>query len=389
MKNEKGFILVLALLMMLVMTAIGLASMNSSIMEIKLAGNDLLAKKAFMKAEGGTEEWHGMLNSDKIKDELPDSADWRYFLAKDLSRAKEIGYDSSNPVHKFITSETPFSEWDVAVVGRHKLGTDGKVFRVSNQLVYYVTSHGWEQQTHKITEIELARNPGIGPPAAVYSERPVVVNGASTRVDGNDSCGGENKPGILTSGDLSTITVKNGLITGNPATSEKQSDAFAIKDAVSSLKDLANLRYGQYTSNTNIQGVDVAGKWGIPVITDANTPMPIPTASPVIVYIDANVVNTVELTGQVNGAGILMVDGDLDIAGGFNWFGLVIATGAVKVSGNGNRNITGGVITGEVADLGNDATFTGGIGIFYCSKMTDWLKDKVKPTRKLAWKEIF
>jgi len=388
-KSQKGFVLVLALLMIVLLTTIGLASINTSIFEVKLAGNQLLDKKAFYKADGGLEEWRALFNSNNIKDELPDNVDWKYFLAKDISRAKEIGYNSSNPAHKFIQSETPFDDWDVAVVGTHKIGADGKVVVVNKESVYYVTSYGWEQSAHKIVECELIKNPGLGAPAAVYSERPVIVNGASTRVDGNDSCGTDNKPGIYTSGDTADITVKNGLITGNPPTSAKQPDAFAIKDTINSLKDMANLKYGQYTSNAGIQGADVAGKWGTPILTDADTPMPIPTSSPVIVYIDANVVNTVKLTGQVNGAGILMVDGDLDIAGGFNWFGLVITTGAVKFSGNGNRNITGGVITGESADLGDDATFIGGIGIFYCSKMQDWLKQKVKPTRKLAWREIF
>jgi hypothetical protein len=324
--------------------------------------------KAFYNAESGLELWKYDLVKGIIVDNGPTDINWSY---------TKTYYD--NGINTTVTG----------VHATEVVSGTTQVKKENGKPIYRITSNGYEQESHRVTEMVFIFNPGMGPPAAVYSERPVIVNGASTRVDGNDSCGGGNKPGILTSGSTATITIKNGLITGDPATSEKQPDAFAIKDTVNSLKSLANLKYGQYTSNVNISGADVAGKWGTPTITDADTPMPIPSGGPVIVYIDANVVNTVKLIGQVNGAGILMVDGDLDIAGGFNWFGLVIATGAVKFSGNGNRNITGGVITGESADLGDDATFIGGIGIFYCSKMADWLKQKVRPTRMVSWREIF
>ena len=48
----------------------------------------------------------------------------------------------------------------------------------------------------------------------------------------------------------------------------------------------------------------------------------------------------IKLTGS-SGCGILIVEGDLDIYGGFSWYGPVIVTGLVTLTGGGNKNITG------------------------------------------------
>ena len=383
MKTEKGFILVLALLMMLVLTAIGLASMNSSIMEIKLAGNDLLAKKALAKADSAYEEWRVMLSRDSIKDELTDSVDWRYFLAKDVARAKEIGYNSSNPAHNFIMSETPFDDWDVAVVGRHKLDDTGKVVKLNKKPVYYITSHGWEQQAHKVTEIEISFNPSLDPPAALYSHNTPWVHGSSVIVDGKDKCGGENKPGIETTGNTIT-TSGNPLLDGNPPTITNSLNNINIKDLLDSLKSYANFTYDFGTSGGTLTGMNWGSLTGGSSTSDPVVPV---NENPNIVYINANTVNTVTLSGGCHGSGILVVDGGLAVHGGFSWYGIIVVTGGIKFTGGGERNITGGVLAVQQPEA--DAEIGGNIGILYCSKVKDYLKKKVGITRKMSWREIF
>ena len=53
--GEQGFVLVLALLALLVLTLIAIGGLTSSSFENTIAGNDLRAKKAFLKSDGGTE----------------------------------------------------------------------------------------------------------------------------------------------------------------------------------------------------------------------------------------------------------------------------------------------------------------------------------------------
>ena len=53
LKNEKGVALVIALIMLVVLTFLGVASINSSVFEARISGNDRLASAAFYAAEGG------------------------------------------------------------------------------------------------------------------------------------------------------------------------------------------------------------------------------------------------------------------------------------------------------------------------------------------------
>lgn len=52
-RQEKGFVLVLALLVMLVLTIIGIAATTNTSLELRIAGNDKLHKETFYAAEGG------------------------------------------------------------------------------------------------------------------------------------------------------------------------------------------------------------------------------------------------------------------------------------------------------------------------------------------------
>jgi hypothetical protein len=93
--------------------------------------------------------------------------------------------------------------------------------------------------------------------------------------------------------------------------------------------------------------------------------------------------STIKLAGGSSGCGTLIVEGNLNVNGGFLWYGPVIVTGTITFSGGGDKNITGGVMSGstvESADIG------GNIYILYCSiaikKQTDDL-----PSVLLNWKD--
>jgi Tfp pilus assembly protein PilX len=52
-KNEKGVALVIALIMLIVLTFIGISSISSSVFDIKISGNERAGSSAFYAAEGG------------------------------------------------------------------------------------------------------------------------------------------------------------------------------------------------------------------------------------------------------------------------------------------------------------------------------------------------
>jgi len=53
--NESGFALVIAMMIMVVLTMLGIFATDNSIMEINISGNDKVAKEAFFRADGGSQ----------------------------------------------------------------------------------------------------------------------------------------------------------------------------------------------------------------------------------------------------------------------------------------------------------------------------------------------
>jgi hypothetical protein len=56
----------------------------------------------------------------------------------------------------------------------------------------------------------------------------------------------------------------------------------------------------------------------------------------------------VKMASNARGQGLLLIEGDLEIAGGFEFSGLIIAKGGIKISGTGNK-IVGALLAQDVA----------------------------------------
>jgi hypothetical protein len=63
-----------------------------------------------------------------------------------------------------------------------------------------------------------------------------------------------------------------------------------------------------------------------------------------------------KFASNTRGQGILLVDGNLELVGGFEWTGLIIVRGEMKVTGNGNK------INGAILTEGVDIATAGSIG---------------------------
>lgn len=73
--------------------------------------------------------------------------------------------------------------------------------------------------------------------------------------------------------------------------------------------------------------------------------------------------NSLDLNAGSSGNGILIVDGDLTIHGGFNWYGLILVKGIVNFTGGGSsQNIWGAILNGTSVTqndvLGGSSTVT-------------------------------
>jgi len=75
--GDQGSVLLIVLMLLLLVTMIGLASMDNSVMELKIAGNDRVAKRNFYNAEAGL--FNAVAIFDRIYSNEPNGAGNRLY----------------------------------------------------------------------------------------------------------------------------------------------------------------------------------------------------------------------------------------------------------------------------------------------------------------------
>jgi hypothetical protein len=208
--------------------------------------------------------------------------------------------------------------------------------------------------------------------AAVTAGKSVNFNGNAFEVVGNDSvpagwsgesgCStGAAKAGVRTAETVTSSSQQDDNITGSPAQVEHDptvtADFFNIFGDVTfdDLKKSADiiLPYttpynGAAPSLTagNPQRCNIADQmnWGEPHRNGAGYTAQCVNYFPILYGSGTQT----KLAAGGRGQGLLLVEGDLDISGGFEWTGLIVAKGGIKITGNGNK-ITGALLAQDVA----------------------------------------
>jgi hypothetical protein len=178
----------------------------------------------------------------------------------------------------------------------------------------------------------------------------------------------------------------------NPAAAENQVfpyDVPALIDAFKSQVGVKDIRSAPYNavctgSPANCGGISAADlgtpPTGFPVFDPKN-----PTGMvPQVTYVPG----TIDLTNHPNGAGVLIVDGDLTVHGGMNFYGLILVRGVVTFVGGGSgqdANIFGSVVSGNGGVTDN--TLGGSVNIQYdrCALMNNQI---VQPPVTLSAREV-
>jgi hypothetical protein len=186
-------------------------------------------------------------------------------------------------------------------------------------------------------------------PAVVYSKDNVTLNGSAISINGSDAgtCGGTSLAPVFTKDPATTNSNGNPSLSGSPSTPQHGTMDIDLQSYVDALKGsatttlTADVSGGTYGSSTNYVTVyaDAAG-------TQADHELRL---------------------NNVTGYGILIVKGDLQMAGNVNWHGIIIVTGIMSSSGGGSnsKNIQGQVYAGS-SSLG-DTAISGNIDIGYNS----------------------
>lgn len=90
------------------------------------------------------------------------------------------------------------------------------------------------------------------------------------------------------------------------------------------------------------------------------------------------------------GSGVLVVDGDLEVTGGLEFYGLIIVRGTVKFlgGGSGGVNVIGGILAGSsVTNVGQTTTVGGSVAVTYSSCAFRYSNQSL-PLRYLSFREV-
>lgn len=231
--------------------------------------------------------------------------------------------------------------------------------------VIIVTAAGRRGAANKIVTVEAIKWPLPPMTGSVYTESPMSFSGNAFYIDGHDHdytapydtiAGAPSLPGISTPNDPTQITsnisgqqednVQGAGSDPSVSSSSVNLDVQAIANAWSQLADITLVGDQTNPSSTG---------WG-----NVNASPP----ELKIVHIQGDL----SISGNMSGAGVLVVDGDFKMGGTINWNGIVIVLGDVDVVGGGSdKNIVGGLVV--QGTLSGSTTVNGNITVYYSSAM--------------------
>jgi Tfp pilus assembly protein PilX len=401
--NQNGMVTAVALLLMAVLALLGTAAVVVTSTDILISGNYKASEQAFYAAEAGVEETRARLRStagaNLIADTSPTATAWRAYIGtlemaqKANERCKGcVAFNSSLATHSRTNSLQAALTYVVEI--KHKTNAAGNILywgddnndgtatrnTITGNNIYLVTSSGYTGNSFRTVEAEITKTAPISVPTPLYVEANSTVQGSSTNVIGTDQCGSDNKHGVSTTLSPGSVNLNgNPSITGASGTNPDilyNAPNLDITGMVNSLKTQANYPY-------NVSSATQTGmSWGTP--TEGATLQNASTCT------DHNIVhyNTngtyIKLAGGTTGCGILLIEGDLQVNGGFSWHGIIIVTGSVTYSGGGNKNVTGGILSGGTVDAD---LISGNANIVYCSSAVNSQTNSF-PLRNLSWRDL-
>ncbi|MCI0350357.1 MAG: pilus assembly PilX N-terminal domain-containing protein [Acidobacteriales bacterium] len=282
--------------------------------------------------------------------------------------------------------------------------------------VYVVTSLAVTPNgARRMLQMEVADTPPFLTNAALDTDDFIFTNGSSMTINGYDNCRcdcgtakggavpnckdrvkggpcGGNTYAVFTSKEITSDGKPAIVAPTNPAAAENQVFPYDVPALIEAFKnqvgvvDIQGPPYNQVCSGSpsncgNISAVDIGiPPTGFPTFDPAN-----PTG---LVNQITYVPGTIDLRDHPDGAGVLIVDGDLTIHGGMNFYGLILVKGVVTFIGGGagqEANIFGSVVAGNGGVADN--SLGGGVNIQYdrCALMNNQI---VQPPATLSSREV-
>ena len=362
LRNQDGYVIVMALLVLSILTIIGVSALRTSITESQISTNHLIYNMNFYAAESGIAVgplWAG------IKDNYPES-EWSNIDFVGESDIMELSNGT-----EFDFEVTPKVTIDPA---------DGveKVLRYGDEDGDYLNEANYTVGTPFITVVSDGTHTGRGGLSRIKATfqfvpifmMPDAALRVNSNVDGNGVSGsiiGEHETGS-SCGDVADIMydIEGGIIEyGGDLGDDPLIVASGGMYPIPLIKPLILKRATIEMVGSN--NIDES-------IIESGTS----SENPGVVYIsgDAKATNLV-------GYGILFVDGNIELAGNLGWTGIIIVSGDMIFSGGGTKTITGAVIGG-----GDAVALNGSVDIQYDCEVLSDLHDDFSSYQMKSWRQI-
>jgi len=370
MRDESGLILIAALTLLTALTLVGVTAFIMASTDVKVGGNFQTSQTALQVAMAGAEQARQTLralNSASVtktdfSEELVSRVGANAALDGYTSSTDDVSLASSTLMNGY--TYTAYLTNDSSEGSSSTTDSNGKVMITS-------VATGPNNTKAMVQTTVQFYSFSSNSPATIYSKDNVTVSGTSISISGADSspaCGGTALAPIYTMDPATTTQNGNPALTGSPATPQNGNTDIDLQAYVDALKGGASV-----TLTSDASGGTYGSATGF-----------------VTVYADAagtQADGELKLTNAV-GYGILLVKGDLELAGNLNWQGLIIVTGKLKTTGGGSnaKNVLGQIYSGK-SDVG-DSTISGSVTVSYHScNVKDALSGQ--PLKLVNWKQSY
>ncbi len=380
LKSQNGFILVAALTLLSALTLVGATAYILSSTDIKIGANFRNNQMVLQVAMAGAERARQIIREANATSTDPAS------LSEELAARVGVNGQLNDPLSttddlNVITGNTSSASMAVGnatVSNRVYLTNDTQELPVAtgwlsttdtNKRALITSIATGPGNSKAIVQTVVEVFPMVSSPATIYTKGDVTGNGSSLTISGNDACnGGTNLGSAYAKGHWNPSG--SPTLSGNPAQPVEEGTLdLDIAGMISQLKGSAN-----YTLTDDINNATYGSETSYKTVY-SNTSSP-PN------------VNGLTLNG-VTGWGILIVEGNLTLGGGFTWNGIILATGSVTLNGGGGPNainIQGQLLSGTSTIT--DVTLNGSNTITYNSCYVKKATAQA-PLNVLSWKQNF
>ncbi len=414
--NQKGLVLPIALVFLVVLGAMGAAAVVMTRGDLKISGNYKNSETAFYVAEAGIENGREALraknavsgNKFSYSDELADAAGDNLILE---------GYASGTDDETISAGSLGNGSYTVYLTND---SVDGSQNQTDSNKTVVLTSVATGPLGSQATIESTVKTFDLFPPPGAIT---LLGNGAiftgnksgSKIMHGDDQCGTvPPKPVVAVSHLADVAGVKSSVDSSKPETYHTKDSGGNPVTAVTNPDDItkaipaSTVASIDSTYGTNLLDAHDLNDFVTDVKQLADTVAPGGTTA-TDVYVGAPgdtriVVVDGDFSLNANGAGILLVTGELTLQGNIDYDGmiLVFGTGSIKRAGGGENVIRGGVIVADTRGpdgipgtsddaLGPPLMDTSGGGesiIVYCSTAIDDMLAGIPP-RPIAFKHFF